>query len=989
MKKFVALLLIITNLFMLSCVPASASGNNVGAGEVTAEQIEKAMEHITEAVKKIDELKDAAGSAESIASTFSEFMKVAGYVGTTLSVVNGSITFLKLIGIMDDPVKEGVNSILDQLRTVNDKMSEMDTKLDTMASAMTTMQASAEFNNRGIKAQAMCSAWNTFEYNYMENGLDPLMAQYNGMLINGIKSWCENATENARKAGGVDNSRVMILYLKDADGQERPYFFDGNEIPAQYAAEGRYVILEKACLPDSFSFNINDYQKKLAEDIAARIKNALNTDNYDAFSSKGFEMLTPEGKALINDVDIQKLAADAVEVLSYRIGCVEVNRDATFAITVNDRFANYCAHLFAAGEGVDAMLKSFYLTHAFEFEVKADLADFINRMILKTGTYGTFVTNVLGMSDATLDNTKLAAMARFVDAVDTLNETLDGCVTGNDKYSYITGTELRYTDLDVTVRTTVNTEHIYNDKINYLGYVDGVIKTKVNYVTPGGYDQLGDVNTLVLLYTLQNNGVNDIHNYLNKNATRYYVRDHGKLVSSFGREQTMALDGGISMKVKNITGNDFDSINTYALTGDKSKYPDDAKPTYIYNNKKLCGTVIDAKTGSVTSNSALMATAVYGQTHWYWFFDEAAVFIGPAGNENISVYTSQSHGKFDYADEVSAEGSYNTIVSIPIDEKLSTVGAGYDPLASFAELNAQIEAENNGFSDPSEPQAEYPQVSSASELDLTGTVWGRSTDADSEDVLEACKELTENALTAAGFDADSLTEAEKEQIAAKAAKTWENAAEKLNENGAVYENDPLGIASDKEALKTLAEMALPDYLLDENFRLGDDVKYLFLRNYCEAIPVVSFAAENGRPTAETGVIYSVTPYLIAGEVSGGSFEVLCFAITQEQMNEMELSLNVRLPANDMDSARIVCYDKAQNGKKLATVSATVIGSGKDRCAEFVSPSGAFAYEVCSTGDSPVTDDGRAVWCFALTALIALAALMFCEKAYGKNNRKHT
>ena len=197
------------------------------------------------------------------------------------------------------------------------------------------------------------------------------------------------------------------------------------------------------------------------------------------------------------------------------------------------------------------------------------------------------------------------------------------------------------------------------------------------------------------------------------------------------------------------------------------------------------------------------------------------------------------------------------------------------------------------------------------------------------------------------------------------------------------------MASDSKALKTLAEMVLPDYLLDESFRLGDDVKYLFVRNYCEAIPVVSFTGENGRPAAETGVIYSVTPYLIAGEVSGGSFEVSGFAITQEQMDEMGLSLNVRLPANDSDPVRIVCYDKAENGRKLAVVSATVTGSGKDRCVEFVSPAGAFAFEVRSAGDSPVTDDGRAVLCFALTALIALAALTLCGEAHGKNNRKRT
>lgn len=680
-KKIISVLLVVSLLIIPLAVPSYAAGDD----EVTLEQIKSAMDKIAASTEKIQELT----AAKDVSSAFKDFMQVAGYAGTALSVINGSITFMKLIGVIEDPIKGGVENILEQMTTVNEKLSEMDTKLDKLSDAMTTMQATAEFYNRGDKAQHMRTAWNTFQHNYMVDGLDPLIAEYQGALTDNITAWYANLSPSDRNNGKVDNTQLTVIYAPDSEGNDQALMFSSNGIPSQYNTGYRYVTLKSDVFPASLTYNADTYREDLVTALANNIKSALNGNNYSYFESNDFPMFTSDGKSQITDTAINAVAADAVNLLFYRLGCIAVNKTAAFPIKVDNAFKNYCTFLFATDDGIDAILKSFYLTHSFEFETKDAMNDFLNRIMLKTGTYGAFVTSVLGMSDTTTSSVKVACMKRYCDAVENLQSAILKCITGNNKYSYITNSELRYTDITFDVSATVNTEHIYNDKENYKSYQCTKITPKISNVENVKYSHIGDVNTLLLAYTLQNNGINEVHTYLNKNVTKYYVKDYGNIVASIGSEQDMPLDGKVSMRCFNIIGNDFENVKEYSLTSDQSKYPDDAKPKYIYNNKKICGSVYNTQTKAITSNSVLQAVAVYGQTHWNWFFDEAAIFCGPADYSHLNTYMSSSHDKFDYTDTVHAEAKYNTVVSIPLTQKLYSDGL-YNPLSSYTTLLEEL-----------------------------------------------------------------------------------------------------------------------------------------------------------------------------------------------------------------------------------------------------------------------------------------------------------
>ncbi len=156
-------------------------------------------------------------TANIVSSMFNEFVSVARTSGTILGIINGSVTFLKLIGLVKDKNAEALANIQTQLKIINEQLETTEKQLNNITAQMSQMQASAEFNTRAEKAIMYHSTWNDFEYRYVETGMESLMTQYNGMLLDGMQSWCLNKTADARTKDGVDNSKI-ILHYAFADG---------------------------------------------------------------------------------------------------------------------------------------------------------------------------------------------------------------------------------------------------------------------------------------------------------------------------------------------------------------------------------------------------------------------------------------------------------------------------------------------------------------------------------------------------------------------------------------------------------------------------------------------------------------------------------------------------------------------------------------------------------------------------------------------------
>ena len=716
-KKIISIILAMT--FIIMVLPISAYATDISSDrteDATVADIENAMGRVSLAVENIPELKNVP----ELKSAFDSFTKVCGYVSAPLTVINGSANFLKLIGVVEDGASAKMDSVIEQIVTINDKMNDMSKELNNIASQMTVMQASMEFNHRGDMAATENGFWRDFSYNYMENSMDSLMSEYDAMVINGIKQWCNNASISSRFYNDIDNTKVIIVYAEDEDGNESVVNFIGNKVPEDVEYT-KYVIISADCIPEHVTFDVDNFHDDISSAIAEKIKENISAGNYEVFESQNFPMFTKEGKADATDEAINKVAEGAANVIAYRAAASEVNEDARFARKVNDAFNNYCNHLASSEDGIDAMLNTIYLTHSFEFEAREDIENFLNRMTLKTGVYGSFVSNVNGMSNTIGKDAKMTAVNHLCDAIEYIDQAMKNGIKGAENFCYITGTKVEYTTARVNVKAQMKYEKIHSGHENYKSCSADPITVTFD-TEQEQYGIIGDVNYMLLYYTMKSSKVDDIEEYLIKHTTvkakTIYMQNYGYILTSYGSEQNLALDGAYALNAYNTLGNDFEGVKTFKLTSNEDDYPDDAEPEYIVYHKKLCGNVFNVKTATLNNNVVLNAIAIYGQTHSYWFLDEAAFFSG--GNSGSIYYGSANEhkeevksGVYNCTNNFFSYTDFNTLILAPVQNAKfgGTVSVdGYNPLESFKNIC------DNGTREP--------EVESTSGLNIAFAVCG-------------------------------------------------------------------------------------------------------------------------------------------------------------------------------------------------------------------------------------------------------------------------
>ena len=120
--------------------------------------------------EKISEIKNSQDALESLTKSTNLFSKVASgasALASTMMLVNCTVSFLKLIGVMEDPTQTALNNILDKVTTMDERMQEMDKKLNDITASMARIESSVEFNARTQKAEALTDRWTNFRQTYL------------------------------------------------------------------------------------------------------------------------------------------------------------------------------------------------------------------------------------------------------------------------------------------------------------------------------------------------------------------------------------------------------------------------------------------------------------------------------------------------------------------------------------------------------------------------------------------------------------------------------------------------------------------------------------------------------------------------------------------------------------------------------------------------------------------------------------------------------
>lgn len=703
MKKIISILLALSVLFSL-LLPVSAFADEE-LGTVSAKELENATKVITTAISELNGT-FSEEEAASASSTFSSFLAFASGWSSVFTAVNATANFLKLVGIVKDSNSEALANITEQMQTISESINQMNRKLDNITSEMSKLRASSEFNARTEQAMMMQSGWNDFQYRYEEAGMEALMTQYSSMLLDGLQRWCVNK-DGARTADDVDNSRIVLLYRLD-DGKYVPTFSFENSVPDDFPTDGRYLILPAELLPQKLAWNVDTYRQSIQNYIADSIRAAVESEEFDGFECANFPEFTAEGAAGLTDELIAQVAKDAVNTLSYRIAGTEVNRGGSyFSLSVRDAFRNYASHLLSSGSGIDAALKTYFLTHSFEFEVADDIRAFCNEMSVKAATYGAFAINVLGMSPYITEAEKNEAVSAYCRCLNGIGEAKKNSLTGNKGYCYLTNTELYFTELQFTASGKVETKE--DNAITAFRSGSG---NAIKYNISGKWGSsnkftkdalIGDDNMLLLAYTMRSNNVNMDFDYLQSNLCDWHLGDYGAIVTGYGAEEPMPKDCDAPLKVTRVIGDYFRDGSVVSL----KNLPEDAESKYVFHRSIIKGSVYNPSTLSI-DNKVLSGLAIYGENHWYWTDDEVA-FLGSSPSQS-SFYASADRNRQDYqyyfTYDYYQSVRYNCLVNKPASPSLAS-GDEYDPLGEYKELNDELKSE---FRCPFEDVSRYDET---------------------------------------------------------------------------------------------------------------------------------------------------------------------------------------------------------------------------------------------------------------------------------------
>lgn len=699
MKKLFVFLLSVTLLFEQTVVSAMVNPNAVQTnneeivedaklGDIYVD-LKDSMNFISVTINSLPDIDPQVVS--SFSSKFANFMQYAGYAGTAIGLVNGSVAFLQLIGVMQDSKMAKLINISDQIQTINDKLNEMDNKLNDITSQMSKIEASIDFHARDQKSDYLLGIWRDFNTNYLEKGLDKDISDYQAKIINGLKDWYENRTDEARLTKKVDNNTIVMLYVKDGDDYRliyNPY----NEIPKDFPEDGRYIILKGDAVPKNLDWNVNTYTQDLESAISTNIRNNLTQRNFSVFETKNYSFLTPEGAPKYIDqgptLEIQKLAKDAASTLIYHITSAEVNKDATFTKNLIQDYKNYVEHFTADEDGIDCILKSMYLTHAFEKQTKDDINNFLDRSVVKAGTYGLFVTNVLGMSDSATDDEKTDALERLVKSVKKVQDAKKNAITGYDEYSYVTNTRLALIDGSFKSSSNLYVRFGPGERRAYHSFDTEGIKFEHGYSFPEGSNFIGDVNMQILMLTLNSNGYptspQTIIDFFGQSKYNY-----SEIMTSYSAPIEMPMDDSISMHWQNVSGNYFPTKTA------TNKLPSDATNSNVKYAQKVTGSIFNTNSGKLESNKVLSALAIYAEGHDSWFTDETAFMGGPSNWGSFSDYVENIPNGDDTKVLYTTTVGYTAMYAVPIQkEETELLGSekddSYNPLISYRDMSLDV-----------------------------------------------------------------------------------------------------------------------------------------------------------------------------------------------------------------------------------------------------------------------------------------------------------
>ena len=638
--RFLGVVLAVVLVFATTPTFALAANDTGRAQEFTFSAQATNPTKVNEAVTKFaDSLSKFVADTSKLSAISSALTRFGGVT----SMVSGVLGILQMAGIIKDPTQAALGQILDEVHNIQDKLKEMDAKIDDLHNDLIKVAASVEEKDRNSKATTMMTNWDAFNTSYTEP-LDDLMEVYQSKVNGGIKAWWQQSShEGVYVLYAMQDGAPALTYSHAAYTDGLPEQADNEEAVDADSSFG--IPTDYIPATASIAFNINTYHSEFAAEMAEKFVQAADEQRLvatDAFYTAW--------NALTADEKDQKAAAYAEDILNtqvYHVSCQVMTDEDEWVTGVVNAYRKYCDNVLSQNSGVNAMLNAMYLTHGFEGEIKDDIATFCDAMTAKAGVYGQFALACVAQDDLQSTTNRQAVQTLFADTVNSLYDKKDTAITGHDNYCYITGTLVTDTTVAATSKLELKLKIWKRWTGQTLVAYKGYNNTDWSATVPSIMDDVR-IQVLYHQYQQQNEGTSSFAEYLGKYGTGYKKsKDYQKkIVTKYNGSQTFSLSDGIKMLSYTYPFlSYFGNMRSYNInSGNKSG----VEGKYFHIHDKITGDMFNMESEKLEMNQLLGARALYGESHAKWYKDEAAIFHTDwYGGNNYDTHTGTTGSEDD------------------------------------------------------------------------------------------------------------------------------------------------------------------------------------------------------------------------------------------------------------------------------------------------------------------------------------------------------
>ncbi len=946
-KKFLCFILVAT--LTLSCLlTMSAKVTKAAIPTPTQQQINDATKSMQEAMEAF--LKEG--------EELSELEELMTRLGGIASAGSGILAILQILGVMktSDPTQLKLNQIIQMLNNMNDKLAEMDTKLDQIITAILAMEVKDEERARAQKARDLLSNWQSFKTSYLVP-LQNLTAEYNTKLNGELANWW-NLAASTTEAPTLKQDTI-VLY---ADYNTNPpnanaikkvvtYYTGSYGLPADGKADNGEVVTEYINIPVSViatattaAWDVDDYRENFVNAFDDAFLAASGSIDFSHNPTLEAKWNAPDANKLLL---ARNLGEDLIDTIiahcAYNAFSKTDETTQAWVDGIYNAYNNYCSNVLEAQTGLDSILNVMYGTHAFEGEIKDKLVDICDRMITVTSVYGQMAMSVVSMGYNETADEKATMLNCFVNTINALQEKRDGALTGYDNFCYIVGGLVSYGEFSVMGEDDFHfladdpvDGHIIGEYVDYhsspwLLYED----TEETHMIDSMPAIVNDVYSVVLYHQYQaltdDTTQTSFAKYLNGYDVGIAEDFDGLLTTVYSGAQNFALSDNIKMTANNIFSFRMPSADTYSDGQEYYVNDGTADDDDIWVHDKVVFSYIDSTNGSSQINQILAARAGYIWKNWSTLYDNGCLLVrkSPQGEGELKHnITSVELGIFHYHDyedwdDVWFIVPFHALKVTAVPTAINVNG----PLNSIKRNDGMPYYQLNMKSQvpTPDPAKETAGDWSSFDADKYYTSSGELSD-------EYINSLIDESIGKAAEKGSNinLTDAQKADIAKQVKEEIESLREGLANNESIRDFNVFNL--NDEQLEALAKEVLGDTALVS----GGKSVALSAKNIKTVLDYevgvnLSIVMRGGKPVAEMKPIYDISPFLVIWNSISNRFEKI--AINDEAIQKLGIEASVKIPVA-ADSRKTVYgvthYNSMTSMIAISQKNATVQGSGTNK-----------------------------------------------------------